>query len=47
MSDREIIEDFKIQRMERAISQELQDTPLVIKNTTLLAQKQGIVVSAN
>ncbi len=33
MSDREIIEDFRMQRMERALSQELQDTPLVIKRT--------------
>lgn len=33
MSDEEIIEDFKIQRMERALSQELQDTPLVIPKT--------------
>lgn len=33
MSDREIIEDFRRQRMERAISQELQDTPLIIKRT--------------
>lgn len=32
-SDREIIEDFRMQRMERALSQELQDTPLVIKRT--------------
>ena len=35
MSDKDIIDDLKIQRMERAISQELQDTPLVIRNTTL------------
>jgi len=34
-SDKEIVEDFKKQRMERAIAQELQDTPLVIKNTGL------------
>ena len=33
MSDKEIINDFKKQRMERAIAQELQDTPLIIKNT--------------
>jgi len=33
MSDKEIIEDFKIQRMERAIAQELQDTPLIIRKT--------------
>jgi len=32
-SDREIIEDFKKQRMERAIAQELQDTPLIIRST--------------
>jgi hypothetical protein len=32
-SDEEIINDFKIQRMERALSQELQDTPLVIPKT--------------
>jgi hypothetical protein len=30
-SDREIVEDFKKQRMERAIAQELQDTPLIIR----------------
>ena len=35
MSEKEIVEDFKIQRMERAISQELQDSPLVIRNTGL------------
>jgi hypothetical protein len=35
MSDREIVEDFKIQRMERAIAQELQDSPLVIRSTGL------------
>jgi len=33
MSDSQIIQDIKIQRIERAISQELQDTPLIIKNT--------------
>lgn len=33
MSDEEIINDFKIQRMERALSQELQDSPLVIPKT--------------
>ena len=33
MSDKEIIDDFRMQRMERALSQELQDTPLVIKRT--------------
>ena len=33
MSDKEIIEDYRMQRMERALSQELQDTPLVIKRT--------------
>jgi len=32
-SDREIIEDFKKQRMERAVAQELQDTPLIIRST--------------
>jgi hypothetical protein len=32
-SDREIIDDFKKQRMERAIAQELQDTPLIIRST--------------
>jgi hypothetical protein len=32
-SDKEIIEDFKNQRMERAISQELQDTPVIIPKT--------------
>lgn len=32
-SDREIINDFKKQRMERAIAQELQDTPLIIRST--------------
>ena len=32
-SDRDIIEDFKKQRMERAIAQELQDTPLIIRQT--------------
>jgi len=34
-SDREIIADFKKQRMERALAQELTDTPLVIKKTTI------------
>lgn len=33
MSDKDIIEDYRMQRMERALSQELQDTPLVIKRT--------------
>lgn len=32
-SDKEIVEDFKNQRMERAISQELQDTPVIIPKT--------------
>lgn len=32
-SDSDIIEDFKKQRMERAIAQELQDTPLIIRTT--------------
>jgi hypothetical protein len=36
-SDREIIEDFKKQRMERAIAQELQDTPLIIRQTGIFA----------
>jgi len=36
-SDREIIEDFKKQRMERAIAQELQDTPLIIRSTGIFA----------
>lgn len=35
MSDKEIVNDYKIQRMERAISQELQDSPLIIRNTGL------------
>jgi hypothetical protein len=35
MSDREIISDYKKQRMERALAQELTDTPLIIKRTTL------------
>jgi hypothetical protein len=33
MSDKEIIDDLKMQRMERAVSQELQDSPLVIRET--------------
>jgi hypothetical protein len=33
LSDSEIIQDMKIQRIERALSQELQDTPLIIKKT--------------
>ena len=37
MSDKEIVEDYKIQRMERAVAQELQDSPLVIRNTGLFA----------
>ncbi len=32
-SDKEIIEDLRNQRMERAISQELQDTPVIIQKT--------------
>lgn len=35
MSEKEIIDDLKMQRMERAISQELQDSPLVIRETGL------------
>lgn len=35
MSDKEIIDDLKMQRMERAVSQELQDSPLVIRETGL------------
>lgn len=33
MSEKEIIDDLKMQRMERAVSQELQDSPLVIRET--------------
>lgn len=33
MSDKDIIDDLKMQRMERAIAQELQDSPLVIRKT--------------
>jgi len=33
MSDREIMEDIKMQRIEKAISQELQNTPFYIKQT--------------
>lgn len=33
MSDKEIVDDFKMQRMERAIAQELQDSPLIIRKT--------------
>jgi len=43
-SDKEIIEDFKNQRMERAISQELQDTAVVIPKTGIfddIDQKYG------
>lgn len=32
-SDKEIIDDLKMQRIEKAINQELVDTPLIIKNT--------------
>ena len=35
MSEKEIIDDLKMQRMERAVSQELQDSPLVIRQTGL------------
>ena len=35
MSEKEIIDDLQKQRMERAISQELQDSPLVIRETGL------------
>lgn len=35
MSDKEIIDDLKKQFMERAVSQELQDAPLVIRQTGL------------
>ncbi len=34
-SDKEIIDDYKKMRMERAAMQELQDSPLVIKKTTI------------
>jgi hypothetical protein len=37
MSDREIVEDLKQQKMEKAIMQELQDTPVLIKKTGLFA----------
>ncbi len=43
-SDKEIVEDLKNQRMERAISQELQDTPVIIPNTGIfddIDQKYG------
>lgn len=43
-SDKEIIEDFKNQRMERAISQELQDTAVIIPKTGIfddIDQKYG------
>lgn len=43
-SDKEIVEDFKNQRMERAISQELQDTPVIIPKTGIfddIDQKYG------
>ena len=33
MSEKEIIDDLKKQRMERAVSQELQDSPLIIRET--------------
>jgi hypothetical protein len=35
MSDREIVEDLKMQKMEKAIMQELQDAPVLIKKTGL------------
>lgn len=35
MSDKDIVEDFKMQRMERTLAQELTDTPIVIKKTGL------------
>lgn len=35
MSEKEIINDLKMQRMERAVTQELQDSPLVIRETGL------------
>jgi hypothetical protein len=34
-SDKEIIDDLKKMRMERAVAQELQDSPLIIKKTTI------------
>jgi len=37
MSDREIVEDLKQQKMEKAIMQELQDTPVLIKKTGLFS----------
>ena len=37
MSDREIVEDLKQQKMEKAIMQELQDSPVTIKKTGLFA----------
>jgi hypothetical protein len=37
MSDREIVEDLKQQKMEKAIMQELQDAPVLIKKTGLFA----------
>jgi len=43
-SDKEIIDDFENQRMERAISQELQDTPVIIPKTGVfddIDQKYG------
>lgn len=43
-SDKEIVEDFKNQRMERAISQELQDTAVIIPKTGIfddIDQKYG------
>jgi hypothetical protein len=37
MSDREIVEDLKQQKMEKVIMQELQDSPVVIKKSGLFA----------
>ena len=37
MSDREIVEDLKQQKMEKVIMQELQDSPVTIKKTGLFA----------
>ncbi len=37
MSDREIVEDLKQQKMEKVIQQELQDSPVVIKKSGLFA----------
>ena len=37
MSDREIVEDLKQQKMEKVIMQELQDSPVIIKKTGLFS----------